>query len=208
MLVYLIRHAESLVVPGMSDFEKYNVGISDLGKLQAKATAKKIRGFNIKRLVSSPILRAKETAEFIKFYTNLPIETDDRLREFFPDPNQKDTGEQKRIKYYSYSNPQNVTVGGESFDGAIKRLEEILDELGSKNSGNLCLVTHRVIVEGFLYKNFGIKSSEHEWLRPASISCIDLSGDMKRLVFYDLRPLDTELVIEIVKRRFRYILTK
>jgi len=207
MRVYLVRHAESITRPGQSDAEKSSIGLSDLGKIQASATAKKINTLGIKRIISSPLTRAKETADFISRHVNLPVETDDRLREFFTDPDEKDSSKQKALKKLSYSNPTEVMPGGESLIGAVERLEDLLNELRGREDGAVCLVTHRVIVESLLSKNFDISAEVHERLRPASISCLELRQGGDTVIFYNQRPLDINLAIETLKRKIKYWLT-
>jgi broad specificity phosphatase PhoE len=71
---YLVRHA--IKEKGVGD-----VAISSDGTLQAQATAQHFREMPIKKIVSSPLKRAKETALFIAKEANTTISEDIRLRE-------------------------------------------------------------------------------------------------------------------------------
>ncbi|HEY2882394.1 MAG TPA: histidine phosphatase family protein [Pirellulales bacterium] len=81
MLLYLIRHGESLFnaekrIQGQSDVE-----LSPLGHRQAQALAAALAGKPIDAIFSSPLKRAYQTAEAIAAKLNLPVQTDDRLKE-------------------------------------------------------------------------------------------------------------------------------
>ena len=88
MLQYLIRHGESVSnaagrVQGQEDVE-----LSATGLAQAQAVAawsrslfENVEGPPIEELWSSPLRRARETAEAIAAATGLPLRIDDQLRE-------------------------------------------------------------------------------------------------------------------------------
>jgi 2,3-bisphosphoglycerate-dependent phosphoglycerate mutase len=81
MLLYLIRHGESVFnaegrIQGHSD-----VPLSELGRRQGQAVADALAGRPIDALYSSPLPRAYQTAEILAARLNLPILTDDRLKE-------------------------------------------------------------------------------------------------------------------------------
>ena len=88
MLQYLIRHGESVSnasghVQGQEDVE-----LSDTGREQANAVASWSRALlgaadapPVDELWSSPLRRARETAEAIAAATGLPLRIDDELRE-------------------------------------------------------------------------------------------------------------------------------
>lgn len=66
MLLYLVRHADAEVKkPGMSDFERE---LTELGRetTEKMATALKRMGLKIDIIVSSPLVRAVQTAEIFR----------------------------------------------------------------------------------------------------------------------------------------------
>ena len=73
-VVYLVQHGEKHM--GARD-----PGLSDLGRTQALRTAAWFRNKGLGALYSSPMLRARQTAEYIATATGLGIEEDGRLRE-------------------------------------------------------------------------------------------------------------------------------
>ncbi|MFQ5412672.1 MAG: histidine phosphatase family protein [Phycisphaerae bacterium] len=60
MLAYLIRHAESL--SNVGEARGLNDGLTDLGREQSEALARRMKGVAVRALYSSPFRRALETA--------------------------------------------------------------------------------------------------------------------------------------------------
>jgi broad specificity phosphatase PhoE len=73
-LVYLVQHGEKEPLPG-------DPGLTRTGRDQAVHTGRWLRGLEISALYSSPMRRARETAEGIASVTGLPIRRDAQLRE-------------------------------------------------------------------------------------------------------------------------------
>jgi broad specificity phosphatase PhoE len=81
MILYLVRHGESLFnaerrIQGQSDVE-----LSPLGHRQTDAVAAELANLPINAIFASPLRRAMETAEPIAARLKLPIQTDNRLKE-------------------------------------------------------------------------------------------------------------------------------
>jgi len=72
--VYLVQHGDKERSPG-------DPGLTELGKRQAAVTARWLRGTGLKALYSSPLRRARETAEPVGAATGLAVRVDSRLRE-------------------------------------------------------------------------------------------------------------------------------
>jgi broad specificity phosphatase PhoE len=82
-VVHLVRHGhvhnpERVLYGRLPEFR-----LSDTGQLMAHTTARALAdsGRDIGRLISSPLLRAQQTAAAIGAALDLPVETDDRLIE-------------------------------------------------------------------------------------------------------------------------------
>lgn len=60
---------------------RQNSPLTDLGQSQAKKLSRVVDDYNVKRIVSSPLGRARETATIVAEDTGLPVKIDDRLRE-------------------------------------------------------------------------------------------------------------------------------
>lgn len=73
-LVYLVQHGEKEPLPG-------DPGLTRRGLEQARLAGRRLRGLGISALYSSPMRRARETAEGIASVTGLTVRCDARLRE-------------------------------------------------------------------------------------------------------------------------------
>ena len=70
----VVRHAEA--APGEPDHLR---PLTDAGRAAARALGEQLAGESIDAIVSSPLVRARETAEAIAQAAGLQIELDDRL---------------------------------------------------------------------------------------------------------------------------------
>ena len=73
-LTYLVQHAEKEPLPG-------DPGLTRTGREQATCTGRWLRDLGVRALFSSPMRRARETAEGIASVTGLEVRPDVRLRE-------------------------------------------------------------------------------------------------------------------------------
>ena len=73
-VIYLIQHGDKQPGPG-------DPGLTELGRMQATRTGRWLDGLGIGALWTSPMRRARETAECIAAVTRLSIQADARLRE-------------------------------------------------------------------------------------------------------------------------------
>lgn len=81
MKLYLVRHGETEWnrlgrLQGLTD-----IPLNDQGRAQAAAAAEALRDIPFDRVFSSPLARARETAEILTRGRGLSLETDERLRE-------------------------------------------------------------------------------------------------------------------------------
>lgn len=73
-MVYLVQHGDKQPLPG-------DPGLTDLGRQQAEHAGRWPSGLGISALWTSPMRRARETADRIAAVTGLAVQCDDRLRE-------------------------------------------------------------------------------------------------------------------------------
>jgi phosphohistidine phosphatase len=74
MRLFVVRHAEA--APGEPDELR---PLTDAGRATARALAARLAEDGVELVVSSPLLRARETAGEIARAADVPIEVDDRL---------------------------------------------------------------------------------------------------------------------------------
>ena len=80
--VVIVRHAESVAnTKGVSQGQSYDTDLSHLGKRQAKALAQRMRELGVRRIISSPLKRAYQTALEVGKVCDCTIEINDFLKE-------------------------------------------------------------------------------------------------------------------------------
>ena len=80
MNLYVVRHGETIwnkehKVQGITD-----IPLTDAGRSQAKQLQELVKKLDIDVVISSPLIRARETAKIL-VDSKLPINTDDRIKE-------------------------------------------------------------------------------------------------------------------------------
>lgn len=143
MEIYVTRHGESIsnidnLVCGHSDVNLTRKGIN-----QAKSLAKVVDDLKIDKIITSPLIRAYDTAKMISNHSNIPLTVDNRLIEFnFGNYEGLQVNDQKFLRYrnqLSYKMPN-----GESVLEAAQRIYNLLDEV-EKEDRKVLLVCHNAI---------------------------------------------------------------
>lgn len=146
MKIYLVRHGQC-----DSNVKKiYNYkdeGLNEVGIKQAEELKKQIDNIDFDVIISSPLLRAKQTAEILS--TNKTIVLDDRLREREHGSLEgKSITVTDREEYWNYYTK--VKYGTEErIPDLFKRISEFLDELKSKDYNSVLIVAHSGVSKGF-----------------------------------------------------------
>lgn len=82
MALLLVRHGESEGNAGGIIQGQLDMGLTPLGRQQARWTGEALSGQPVQQIVSSPLERARLTAEMIGAALNLTVRLDDRLMEY------------------------------------------------------------------------------------------------------------------------------
>ncbi|MEC0240330.1 histidine phosphatase family protein [Paenibacillus dokdonensis] len=148
---YLVRHAIKEKAIG-------DVPISSKGVIQAQMTARRFGNSPITGILSSPLRRAKETAEYIALETKSPMTMDSRLRER---ANWGDLPGQTFEEFVamwerSTFEPEYIPPVGDTAKQAGERLSSLLTELAKKHplQSNIVIVTHGGLITDFLVNTF------------------------------------------------------
>ena len=146
-----VRHGEGdHNVEGVADCDvSSTAALTEKGRGQIEKTVKHLKELNPDILVSSELLRGRQTAEIISNALNLPIEThagvnEINFGEFNGQPITK--WQQARDKYgdvFTYR-PKD----GESFNDVKNRLNSFMNEMAKKHPGKIIVVaTHGAVLE-------------------------------------------------------------
>ena len=153
--IYMVRHGETILTPErkFSGVGKLNPPLTEIGRQQAAKVAAEIAKIAPDVLISSPLLRTKETAEEIGKLTGLtPVFDDvwyecnfgewdglsiDEVKERYPN------------EYLSWISSSAFTPpGGESYDDLAARIEPAFDALAEKYPAQkVVVVTHNGVIK-------------------------------------------------------------
>ena len=191
MQIYVVRHGDTEwnreeIFRGTKD-----VPLNEVGKKQAEKVGRFFIDKDIVKIVSSPLTRARQTAEAISKVTNMPVQ---RLDEFtdmnFGIWEGHSLKEVKRVYPDEFGiwrhTPHKLRVtNGETLFQVRKRMEKGFEKVGLGERGNIVIVAHRVLCKLIVLHALNIPNS-HFWdikFDPASITLIEKEGSNLTLQF-------------------------
>lgn len=149
MEIYVLRHGQTdynvkNIYQGQSDIPLNEVGIE-----QAKETASKFNNIKVDVILTSPLVRAKQTAEYVSKATNVPIVIEKGLIErSFGDmeghPNREDCNIQMLSDYDRNYNIYNVEPIQDLFKRVYFCMDLIIERFKDKT---IVLVTHGCVTQ-------------------------------------------------------------
>ncbi|MEM0155928.1 MAG: histidine phosphatase family protein [Thermoplasmataceae archaeon] len=164
---FLIRHGESEAnVKGIvsEDIDHYH--LTENGREQAERSAKMLKGCHIDRIYSSPILRARETAEIVSDVLGVQVEIEDDIRE-------SGLGNMNGKPFHSLPFGGREEFGMEPWPSLVKRMERALQ----KHEGKNIYISHALPIRAVIANYLGLSELDSYGIeiRFASISVVDLS---------------------------------
>ncbi|MBL8826108.1 MAG: histidine phosphatase family protein [Planctomycetaceae bacterium] len=148
MLCYLIRHGESAYnVEGRIQGQA-NVPLTELGRKQALALGNAFRDQQFDALFSSPLDRAYHTAEPVAAALELPIQTDDRLKELNAGVfqglvwNEIVAQHPEAAARWKSLDPDYRIPGGESRRDLVQRALAVIESIRSLGHKRVVIVAH------------------------------------------------------------------
>jgi len=135
--IYLIRHGQKENKPG-------DPPLTALGIKQAKVTATYIHTHKIHSIYTSPFLRTRQTAEIIAKQFQLPVISDERLKE------RLNWGDRKNETFDEFWNEWQKTdidrtyqpLHGKSSTQNGLEIKSFLDTIGNNQNQSIVIVTH------------------------------------------------------------------
>ena len=155
MKVYIVRHGE---VPhnALKQYNNENEDLNENGIRQANELKEKIKNINYDIIISSPLLRAKHTAQIINV-NNKKILINDKLKERDPgDLSGKPLTVTNRDEYWNY----NTTIRygtSENIRVFFKRIYNFLEDLKKEDYESVLIVAHSGVSKAFNGYFEGIK---------------------------------------------------
>ncbi|MEJ8544055.1 histidine phosphatase family protein [Brevibacillus borstelensis] len=130
---YLVRHCQA-------EGQAPDAALTPLGRQQAEALASFFRDIPVQRVIASPYLRARDTAEPLARHFGLTVETDSRLEErVLSSQSMPDWYERLRD---TFSDLALCYAGGESSRTAMDRGFSLVQEALLAPCSHTVLVTH------------------------------------------------------------------
>ena len=133
------------------------IPLTELAINQAQHTAKLVEHMNVSAIYSSPIQRAKHTAEIVGEHNSLDVNIDDRLIEldmgkFTGMPYDEIFSSHGNVFMKFYNGELEIAHNGvETFSEVKKRVKEIVDHVIKKHPDeNVVLVTHMDPIKAML----------------------------------------------------------
>ena len=149
MNVIFMRHtqAQHNVTDIINSNPQKQVILTELGRRQAVAIAKKLGRMSFDVIYVSEFVRTQETANIIN-KGRFPIIVDKRINEFNVglDGKKASEWEEKKMKVARNKRFDFKLKGGESMRDLKKRVEDFLDESGEKDYRDVLVVTHGDVV--------------------------------------------------------------
>ena len=170
-VIYLVQHGEKERGPG-------DPGLTARGRAQAAATARWLRRMELTALYTSPLRRARQTAELIAAATDLVVQVDDRLRERVNWEAGEPLGRFLADWERSTRDRDFVLSNGESSRSAGERLRGFLADLAG-GTGSAAAVSHGGITADVLRTLSGDAALPPQLLAEGFPGCaITMFGDL------------------------------
>jgi broad specificity phosphatase PhoE len=154
--VYFVRHGES-VHNTQPVFQSLDTPLSDKGIEQAKFIANRVSKIKFDKLISSSVVRTRQTAEYISEATGKPIVVSDLFTEVKKPSSIEgkpyDDEHAKEIWYdwvKSEYTPGLKVEDGENYNELIARTDKAIEFLENQPEKTLVVVTHGFIMKSIL----------------------------------------------------------
>lgn len=163
MKIYYVRHGQTdlnlakKMQGGGTEKELNETGVS-----QAYNTKKELENVKYDLVICSPMKRAKQTAEIINEGRDIPIITDERIRERkLGDYERRDVTEEMENNIWDYKLNYNIP-NGENLHDFEKRIDEFFDDIKEKyHDKSVLIVAHGGIAKVIKAHLYGMPESQN-----------------------------------------------
>jgi broad specificity phosphatase PhoE len=143
--VFLARHGQTFHNAAAGESYVDADRLSPTGREQARRLGRLLASRGVTTVVTSPLARARETAEAINETLGCPLEEDERLIEIVPPSHLEDAPEREAEHWSVYmarhADDQEYAVGGaESFAAVMRRVRGVVDSFDERDGA--LIVSH------------------------------------------------------------------
>lgn len=210
MLIYIVRHGETDAnkngyAQGWTDDP-----LNENGRMLAQITGRGMKGIRFDHCISSPLTRARDTAEIILSESgngSVTVSFDARIKEMnFGSLEMVSVRDEKVLKFLKNPVFDHKFPEGESITEVMLRTQEFLKELIAKDDGKTYLVsTHGCALRAML--NFLYDDPDDYWHGHVPYNCcvniIEVRNGEATLIEEDKIYYDRELIIDRYKENTR-----
>lgn len=209
MIIYILRHGETAlnakgVMQGWLDEP-----LNENGRKLAVLSGQAMKGIHFDHCISSPFIRAKETAEIILRESGnaAEMQLDDRIREInFGDLEGKGLSEMGKDGYLFYTDPFRFVgfPNGESIRDVCERTQAFLKELIARDDGKVYLVSTHGCAMRAMVNDLNDEPSDY-WFGHAPYNCsvtiVEAEGGKARITDVDKVYYDASLIVDHFKEK-------
>ena len=208
MILYLVRHGET-------DWNKVrrlqgwtDVPLNEKGRELAYKTAEGLKDVEFDLLISSPLSRAFETGKIILGDRDVPVITDDRLKEInvgdydgkFCKPGNYQVPKEEFDAFYNDPWGMKRMPNGENITDVAKRGTEFLNDILNRpdlQEKTILIATHACILRGILNTLYDDPSDfwQHKLPDNCSVTALEKTGDKTSFIFRDRIYYDPSLAM-------------
>lgn len=188
----LVRHGQTAWNKDLHFRGRANLPLDETGLNQAEAVARRlVTEFQAVALLSSPLQRARQTAEAIAQATQLNLQAEESLIDLDYGQFSGLSNSQAEVKFPAlhrawHNVPHTVHFpAGESLDDVRARLSDLLGRVANLYpNAQVILVTHQVVCQVLLCHLLGIHNGylSHFQVDPASLTICQVDGSRGTLV--------------------------
>lgn len=190
----LMRHGETAWNRERRIMGDLDIPLTDEGRAQCEGAAALLAGYGVTRIVSSPLVRAAESAAIVSARLGLPVEHDARLVEVrfgqWQGLTYEEVGADPRYAAFAADPVANPTPGGETVrDVQARGLEGLAAAMATAGDGDCTLfVTHGDIIRTLLCHFLATPLDHYRRLRTdnAGLSAIALSPGLPEVKFLNV----------------------
>lgn len=169
MKLYMLRHGRTAWNEAGKLQGRTDIPLNEEGRRSARKTGEELKNIPFSMAFSSPLQRARETAELILTGSRVTVQTDERLMELSFGSAEgmflAELGEEQRPTQRLFAQPEEYVPpqGGESYASLLLRCRAFLEEVilpKEKEWEHVLIVAHGGTVRGLFSVMFGKRSDE------------------------------------------------
>ena len=199
LTLYLLRHGESLAnVKRVFAVSKEDLCLSEVGVDQVSGQADLLKSIGFGCIYTSPLLRARQTANILAQKLNLTVAVSDSLTEVnvgVLDGKSQDSSKsqalyQSVLRGWELGDTNLGFLNGETLSEVEQRFEGFLDDVASKQEKPVLIVSHCLLFMAviWLFCENHYSHFEHGHMQRGHLSIIRRSDSRFRLLGFNLSP--------------------